>query len=125
MIHFPDLINGIFEAGIGLLQVQNVRFLRQCREIRGVHWGLTAWVSFYGLYNLYFYPSLHLWISFAGGVFIFLANLIWLFHALYYEGDISWRPPFVPPKREKFSTTTLLTDPFPKTQLPILNKSHF
>lgn len=110
----PDIINGIFEFGIGVFQYRNVQLIRKQREIKGVHWSITAWTSIWGLYNLYYYPSLSQWFSFSGGILIATMNITWLAHALYYEGDINWRPPFVPPKA--LASQNMPLNPFKKTQ---------
>lgn len=84
-LNIPDIINGCFEAGIGLLAWLNVKAIRRDKSIKGVHWGITAWASTWGLYNLYFYPHLHQWFSFAGGCVIFAANTTWLVYAWRYR----------------------------------------
>jgi hypothetical protein len=74
----PDLVNGAFEACGALVILLSVRRLLRDREVRGFDWRTTAFFSAWGLWNLFYYPSLDQWASFAGGVAIVLANTAWL-----------------------------------------------
>jgi hypothetical protein len=81
----PDLINGLFEFfGSGMLW-RNVYQLHKDKEVKGVHWGPTAFFWSWGLWNMYFYPHLDQWWSFAGGVSIVAANGVWLAQMLRYR----------------------------------------
>jgi len=80
----PDLINALFEfVGAGLV-LMNVRQLFIDKRLCGVHWYPTAFFSAWGFWNLYYYPALDQWLSFAGGVALVLANTAWVVLALYY-----------------------------------------
>jgi len=74
----PDLVNGAFELGGAALLTLNVRALSRARRIEGVHWGPTVFFTAWGLWNLFYYPSLDQWASFAGGLAIVLVNAVWL-----------------------------------------------
>jgi hypothetical protein len=79
----PDLINGAFElAGAASLSLNVARLWRD-RTIAGVHWASTVYFVGWGAWNLFYYPHLGQWASFAGGVAIMLANLVWL-------GSLAW-----------------------------------
>ena len=80
----PDIGNAIFEAGGAYFTWMNAWQLYKDKEIKGVY--LPAWFFFtaWGLWNLYYYPSLGQLLSFAGGVVIVTANLLWVSMALYY-----------------------------------------
>jgi len=41
----------------------------------------TSW----GMWNLFYYPHLGQWYSFAGGVFIVSVNTFWLGQIIYYR----------------------------------------
>jgi len=74
----PDTINGCFEAlGAGTLSA-NVWMLWLHKEIRGIHYGPTVYFTLWGFWNLFYYPSLHQWMSFMGGVAIATVNVVWL-----------------------------------------------
>jgi hypothetical protein len=79
-----DLINGTFELGGGILCWLNVQRLRKDLQIQGVDWRVNAFFSAWGFWNLFYYPSLHQWASFAGGVLLVLANTTWVVLALWY-----------------------------------------
>lgn len=73
----PDLINGLFEASGAVFLGMNVRQALKDKMIRGVHWGPTVYFTAWGIWNLYYYPSLGQWVSLAGGLGISGMNLVW------------------------------------------------
>lgn len=79
-----DLINGGFELLGGLFILNHCRVLYAQKAVRGVSVLSTAFFTLWGLWNLYFYPSLGQWASFAGGVVIVVANGVWIALALFY-----------------------------------------
>ncbi len=80
-----DLLNGMFECfGAGMIWL-NVFALLRDRQIRGVNWKVTGFFWSWGIWNLWYYPSLHQWASFAGGVLICFANFVWLGLAIKYR----------------------------------------
>jgi hypothetical protein len=80
----PDLINGIFEAGIAVFLWKGVLMLRVDKEVKGFYWPTVAWTAAWGLWNLFYYPHLGQWFSFGGGVAVVLVNITWLAHVAYY-----------------------------------------
>lgn len=74
----PDLINGLFELVGGLLLAINVRRLWIDREIAGISPWPVAFFTSWGFWNLFFYPHLACWWSFAGGLLVVAANAAWL-----------------------------------------------
>lgn len=83
-MQWPDAVNGTFEFGIGVLALKNVQALARDQVVKGVHWGVTAWAGLWGIWNLYYYPHLGQWLSFAGGLTIVSINLLWLAMVFYY-----------------------------------------
>lgn len=79
-----DLGNGIFEMVGGILSLTNVAKLAKDKSVKGVYWPVTAFFTLWGIWNLYYYPSLGQWCSFSGGVVIVLANLAWVILAIKY-----------------------------------------
>ena len=74
----PDHINGTFEVIGGLLLFKNVKAIIRDKKLSGVSWQPVLFFSFWGLWNLYYYPGLDQWWSFAGGIIVVTANCIWL-----------------------------------------------
>lgn len=74
----PDLINGLFELVGGVLLALNVRRLWIDREIAGISPWPVAFFTSWGVWNLFFYPALGCWWSFAGGLLLVAANTAWL-----------------------------------------------
>lgn len=80
----PDLINGVFETVGGLMCWMNVQKVLKDKSVAGVYWPIQAFFSAWGLWNLYYYPTLNQWASFVGGVFLVVGNTIWTVLAAYY-----------------------------------------
>jgi uncharacterized membrane protein YfcA len=81
----PDVINGLFEVCGGFFLLANVFKLYKDKRLRGYHWLSTVFFTAWGLWNLYFYPYLEQWVSFAGGIFIVIVNATWLGQIIYYS----------------------------------------
>ena len=78
----PDLVNGAFELTGGAVCWLNVRRLLRDRKLAGVDWRVSGFFSAWGFWNLLYYPSLHQWASFAGGIALVIANTTWVVLAL-------------------------------------------
>jgi hypothetical protein len=81
----PDLVNGSFEFIGSIFLWMNVYRLHADKMLRGYDWKSTAFFSAWGFWNLYYYPSLDQYLSFAGGCSIVLANTVWLVQMYYYR----------------------------------------
>lgn len=79
-----DWINGLFEIGGGLLCWMNVIKVRKDRKVCGVYWPVQAFFAAWGWWNLYYYPSLGQWASFAGGIVLVAGNSLWVLLAIRY-----------------------------------------
>lgn len=83
----PDYINGTFEfVGAIILLLDCIR-LRRDRRVLGVHWGPKFFFMAWGLWNLYYYPALGQWFSFAGGCALVMVNAIWLVQLALFTID--------------------------------------
>ena len=82
---WADLINGAFELSGGFFIWLSVRRTLRDKYVAGVDWMTTAFFAAWGWWNLYFYPSLDQWASFAGGVFIVIMNTTWVVLLIYYS----------------------------------------
>ncbi len=81
----PDIINGIFESVGGFFIGGSIIKLYKDKMVRGIHWPHPTFFTAWGLWNLYYYPSLEQWFSFYGGVFLVVTNAIWLGQIFYYR----------------------------------------
>lgn len=81
----PDTINALFEAVGAVLSWINFRKLLADREVKGIHWPITGFWAAWGLWNLYYYPALEQWFSFAAGVFLVSGNLAWVAAVLWLK----------------------------------------
>lgn len=94
----PDLINGLFELFGGVFILNHCRALYRDKKLKGVSIISTIFFAAWGFWNLFYYPHLDQWISFAGGLLIVSANTLWIGMMLYYARkerkwiDKGWRP---------------------------------
>lgn len=71
-----DYVNAVFEGGGAVIQLLNVRQLLRDRTVRGVHWLPLSFWTMWGFWNIAYYPSLHQWWSFAGGLGVVACNTV-------------------------------------------------
>ena len=83
----PDMINGLFEIFGAIVLCDNVRLIRKHKAVKGINPWTTVFFTSWGVWNLFYYPSLGQWFSFAGGVAIVAVNAVWLWHVLMYWAD--------------------------------------
>ncbi|WP_321471060.1 hypothetical protein [uncultured Paludibaculum sp.] len=80
----PDLINGAFELWGGVFIFLNILQLLRDKQVKGIHWGSSLFFTSWGVWNLWYYPHLGQWASFAGGAVICGLNVVWLFLRIRY-----------------------------------------
>jgi len=80
----PDIINGMFELlGSGLTWM-NVKRVYTDKGYAGIYLPAVSFFWAWGLWNLFYYPHLNQWFSFAGGCSLVLANTLWTGLMLYF-----------------------------------------
>jgi hypothetical protein len=84
---WPDWINGTFELCAGLAVLNHCRVLWIAKKHEGVSILSTAFFMSWGVWNLFYYPSLDQWMSFVGGLSIVSANCLWLVLMLKYRNN--------------------------------------
>lgn len=82
-----DLINGLFEVLSGLFVLNNCRVLLKDKKVHGVSVSATVFFTMWGLWNLFYYPSLGQTLSFYAGFVVTGANVFWVALALRYRGE--------------------------------------
>jgi hypothetical protein len=85
IVQIPDLVNGSFEFVGSLFLVINIMRLRRDKKVLGVSSLPVMFFTFWGIWNLYFYPYLHQTFSFIGGIGVVLVNSVWLAHVAYFK----------------------------------------
>ncbi|MEQ1558104.1 MAG: hypothetical protein ABL933_04080 [Methyloglobulus sp.] len=73
-----DLINSAFEALGGIFILDHCRIVLRDKRVAGVSIIATVFFTAWGFWNLFYYPHLGQWSSFWGGVFLVLANCVWV-----------------------------------------------
>jgi hypothetical protein len=80
-----DFTNGLFEFFAALFILNHCRVLFADKQAKGVSKMSTGFFFLWGLWNIFYYPGLGQWWSFAGGLFVVAANCLWLGLMLHYE----------------------------------------
>lgn len=80
-----DLINGIFELCGGFFCMFSVKKLYKDKKVFGISWIHVIFFTSWGYWNLFYYPALGQWLSFAGGVLLVLVNTIYTVMLIYYN----------------------------------------
>jgi len=79
-----DVVNGCFELFGGAFLMLNVQRLMRDKRVAGVRISPVVFFTAWGFWNLYYYPSLGQWASFAGGIAVVGVNTLWIGLALWY-----------------------------------------
>lgn len=84
-MNLPDIINGLFE-GFGFVAVSlSCLRLRKDKQVKGISLATTAFFTSWGLWNLYYYPSLGQSLSGVAAGLVCLANVYWCFLIVKYR----------------------------------------
>lgn len=84
LLHIADVANGCFEGGGAFFAWLNVRRILKDRGVEGVDWRTTAFFGAWGVFNLFLYPFLGMWLSAAAGGAVAVANFTWVRLALRF-----------------------------------------
>ena len=80
-----DIVNACFEFFGAAVSAFNVRSIVRDKQVQGFNPMTTVFFTSWGIFNMFYYPSLEQWWSFFGGLAIVLVNAVWLFFVcLYY-----------------------------------------
>lgn len=80
-----DLINAGFESMAGIFVFLSAWRVYKDKQVRGVSLWMVVFMLSWGIWNLYYYPSLDQWGSFYGGLSVAAANITWIALILYYR----------------------------------------
>ena len=82
---YNDLINGLFETGGAFAILVSILKIYRNKSAQGIHWFYLAFFSSWGVWNIYYYPSLDQWFSFAAGVVLCTLNIVYLVLVIKYS----------------------------------------
>lgn len=82
----PDLGNALFETLGAFFIWKSVGVLWKERQIKGVYWPAWVFYSMWGLWNLYYYPTMGQWYSFFAGCVLVTGNITWVVLAVTIKG---------------------------------------
>lgn len=81
---WQDIVNAGYESIGGFMILLHCLALYRDKEVKGVSVFATVVFTTWGYWNLYYYPHLNQWASFAGGIVIVTANTLWIAMMFYY-----------------------------------------
>lgn len=76
--NWQDLANGALELSGGLFILNHCRAVMRDRRVAGVSKLSIALFTLWGVWNIYYYPSLGQWASMTGGLMVVAANALYL-----------------------------------------------
>lgn len=82
-----DLVNGLFELFGACVMWINAFKLKRDKKVRGVFWVIWIFYAGWGLWNMYYYPSLDQWVSFYAGIILVVGNLYWVYLAYKFRNN--------------------------------------
>lgn len=85
-----DMVNGLFELMGSLFIFNHCRVLLRDKVVGGLSITSIVFFQLWGIWNIWYYPSLGQWYSFTGGVFIAIANTCWILLLMKYRKN---KPP--------------------------------
>jgi hypothetical protein len=82
---WADIVNGCYEGLAGLFILNHCRLVLKERDAKGISVVSLVFFSTWGVWNLYYYPSLGQWMSFYGGLSIVSANILYVLLVLKFR----------------------------------------
>ena len=79
-----DIINALFELCGAVLTWVNVSKILKDKKVVGVYWPIWIFFSLWGLWNLFYYPSVGHMLSFYAGIVLVAGNITWVIIAFCY-----------------------------------------
>ena len=73
-----DILNGIFEFSAGFFVYLHCVQVKKDRMVKGVNFAAVVFFTIWGLWNLYYYPSLGQWWSLLGSLGIVSVKTYWV-----------------------------------------------
>ncbi len=80
-----DIINGFFEIIACIITWLNIYKIEKDKIVKGIYWPTNLFFLIWGLWNLYYYPSLEQYFSFYMGLALAFSNIIWVYLAYKYN----------------------------------------
>lgn len=80
-----DIVNGSFEAFAALAICLSIFRVLRDKAVAGVSIVHVTFFMLWGLWNLYYYPSLDQWASFLAGIGVVVANVVWVVLLFVYS----------------------------------------
>ena len=81
----PDSVNAVFELVGACFTWRNAYQLQQDKYIRGAYWPAWFFFATWGMWNLWYYPTIQQRLSFWAGALLLTGNLVWCGLALKYR----------------------------------------
>ena len=85
---WQDAVSGAFSTLSGFMLWNNVRMLYKHKKVKGMSILTVCFFTTWGFWNLYYFPFLKQWWTFAGGFVILSANVVWVYLSLRYRKNV-------------------------------------
>ena len=92
---WQDIVNGGFELFAGVSVLLHILKVVKDKEVKGMSVVALFFFTFWGFWNLYYYPFLSQWVSFVAGIFIVSTNVVYTFLVLYFSGKLKFVKKFL------------------------------
>lgn len=86
-MQLPDIINGTFECSGGFFCLLSILKLLKDRAVAGISWLHVSFFAGWGFWNLFYYPHLDQWWSFAGGLLLVITNTVYVLLLIEFSSD--------------------------------------
>ena len=90
-MQIPDLINGSFEFLGGFFVLNHCRVLYKHKSVSGVSILSTAFFTSWAIWNCYYYKHLDQILSWYGGMFIGLGNILYTIMLILYSKKVKFK----------------------------------
>lgn len=80
-----DTINALFEFTGAFFIIGHIAALLKDKSVAGVWWPAVLFFTMWGVWNLWYYPSLDQWLSFVAGALLATCNAVYVALLVYYS----------------------------------------
>jgi hypothetical protein len=83
----PDIFNGLLEFVCAVMLCLDIRALAQDGDVAGISIGARGFFWCWSIWNLWWYPHLDQWFSFAGAVCVLVPQTLWIYLLVRYRSS--------------------------------------
>jgi len=84
-MQIPDLINAIFQCSGTFFVILNIMKISKDKKVKGISWLSASFFTFWGIWNLYYFPLLNQTFSGFASLGMAISNMIYTIQLIYYS----------------------------------------